>query len=146
MKNLETKQKIFDKVVKHLFKQKECAINGNVCEYKTADGLKCAVGCLIQYNKLYKFNPNGNVNDLCGHLKYYSEIYPNNTYVKDLHKLIYNKNKLLLALQECHDTETNRDIHNSFILSNLKKTLIGCARVFKIKYKHLKELTKEYND
>ncbi len=42
-------QETFDTVVAHLRKQKKQAINRDgVCQYKTADGLKCAAGCLIK--------------------------------------------------------------------------------------------------
>lgn len=43
-----TKQKVFDIVAKHLLTQMERSEDSNgYCLYKTADGLKCAAGCLI---------------------------------------------------------------------------------------------------
>ena len=48
-----TEQEIFDRVARHLLTQGREAqdhnkINGAyVCRYKTADGLMCAIGCLI---------------------------------------------------------------------------------------------------
>lgn len=46
-----TNQEVFDKVVKHLLTQKARAVVGDPdnqsCRYRTAEGLKCAVGCLI---------------------------------------------------------------------------------------------------
>ena len=44
-----TKQDTFDTVFTHLFEQGEKARveGGERCLYRTADGLKCAVGCLI---------------------------------------------------------------------------------------------------
>lgn len=47
------KQEIYDKVCKHLAKQKTRAMNdgaGGGCAYRADDGKKCAVGCLIPYN------------------------------------------------------------------------------------------------
>lgn len=44
-----TPQQVFDKVATHLLTQKAQADAGGFlgCRYKTAAGLKCAVGCLI---------------------------------------------------------------------------------------------------
>ena len=40
-------QEIFDTVARHLQTQNERALHKGLCQYRTADGLKCAVGCLI---------------------------------------------------------------------------------------------------
>ena len=40
-------QQIFDTVVRHLHQQGGPALEDGRCQYRTADGLKCAVGCLI---------------------------------------------------------------------------------------------------
>lgn len=43
-----TPQEVFDKVAKHLLTQKKAALASNgSCQYRTASGLSCAVGCLI---------------------------------------------------------------------------------------------------
>ena len=47
-----TKQEVFDKVATHLLKQGEKAeysteFGEPICAYRTSEGLKCAVGCLI---------------------------------------------------------------------------------------------------
>lgn len=48
---LNTKQAIFNKVVKHLLTQNKKAQDAfNRCRYRTPDGLTCAVGCLIKNN------------------------------------------------------------------------------------------------
>lgn len=55
-----TAQEIFDKVINHLLQQGGPALNYNydddpVCRYRSNNGLKCAVGCLIpddQYDPL----------------------------------------------------------------------------------------------
>lgn len=60
MKNV-TLQEVFDRVVKHLLTQNKVSFaskngdskNGDICAYRGAGGLMCAVGCLIPDN-LYK--------------------------------------------------------------------------------------------
>jgi hypothetical protein len=42
-----TDQEIFDKVSAHLLSQGKRAMEAGECVYRTADGLSCAVGCLI---------------------------------------------------------------------------------------------------
>jgi hypothetical protein len=44
-------QKTFDAVLAHLRKQGKRAIDGESCMYRTEDGLKCAIGCLIPDDK-----------------------------------------------------------------------------------------------
>jgi hypothetical protein len=59
-----TMQETFDTVVKHLFTQRKAAKHeysdgDSVCSYRTHDGLKCAVGCLIpdeMYREMYEGN------------------------------------------------------------------------------------------
>ena len=41
-------QEIFDTVTNHLYKQGGQSIKDGLCQYLTADGSKCAVGCLIK--------------------------------------------------------------------------------------------------
>ncbi len=46
-----TNQEVFDKVARHLLTQGKRAVSASQpgkCQYRGADGLKCAVGCLIQ--------------------------------------------------------------------------------------------------
>lgn len=46
--NFKSKQQIFDYVYKFLYKQgKRAADKNGGCKYRTHDGLKCAVGCII---------------------------------------------------------------------------------------------------
>lgn len=50
MKNV-TIQEVFDRVVSHLLTQKKPSYSaGGGCAYRGADGLMCAVGCLIPDN------------------------------------------------------------------------------------------------
>ena len=44
---MRTAQELFDIIVAHLRAQGSKALNGNECCYRTPDGKKCAIGCLI---------------------------------------------------------------------------------------------------
>lgn len=64
-------QEIYDKVRKHLLTQNEKAIDPSSghCRYKTNNGLKCAIGCLI-VDSTYKIGMEGKnavsiVSDFC---------------------------------------------------------------------------------
>lgn len=48
-------QRLFNKVARHLLKQGVRAANGELmtCQYRTSDGKRCAVGCLIS-DRYYK--------------------------------------------------------------------------------------------
>lgn len=43
-----TKQEIYDKVCRHLAKQKGPAVQNGVCVLRTHNGKRCAVGCFIE--------------------------------------------------------------------------------------------------
>lgn len=43
-----TRQQVFNKVTKHLLKQKVRALAHGGCRYRTESGLKCAIGCLLK--------------------------------------------------------------------------------------------------
>lgn len=49
-----TDQELYNKVKAHLLAQRTKAMYGNMCRYRTPDGLKCAIGCLIPDDK---YNP-----------------------------------------------------------------------------------------
>lgn len=48
MTTTTTAQEIFDTVTNHLMTQGKPAKEGHTCLYRSPDGLKCAVGCLIE--------------------------------------------------------------------------------------------------
>ena len=55
LKNLASKslQEVFDQVANHLLRQRFRSKNGSICAYRSAEGWKCAAGCLIgddEYN------------------------------------------------------------------------------------------------
>jgi hypothetical protein len=56
MDSILNKQEVFSKVKKHLLKQNRQAKSVEKgCRYKTQDGKKCAIGCLIE-EKFYSSN------------------------------------------------------------------------------------------
>lgn len=65
-----SKQVLFNEVFKHLWKQNKSAMDnnngecGDVCMYKSMDGLKCAVGCLITYENYDSNMEANNVGEL----------------------------------------------------------------------------------
>ena len=62
-----TKQQIFDTVHKHLLTQNKKAVDINEtanCQYRTPEGLTCAVGCLISEDKYNKRWENKSVGTL----------------------------------------------------------------------------------
>ena len=50
-----TEQELFAKVAKHLLTQNKKSLNGEKCVYRSADGLKCAAGCLIEDSEYATF-------------------------------------------------------------------------------------------
>lgn len=48
------KQQLFDKVVRHLLTQKKKAYEDGRCQYLTSDGLKCAIGCVMETHKDFR--------------------------------------------------------------------------------------------
>lgn len=52
------RQEIFDRVARHLLTQKERSVTRGRCRYRGAQGLKCAIGCLIP-DELYRVDMEG---------------------------------------------------------------------------------------
>src|ERR1035437_2323749 len=71
MMRRRTAQEVYDTSVGHLIRQgKPASEDGIACSYRTKDGLKCGVGCLIT-DKEYRVSMEGtNVYDIerCGNL------------------------------------------------------------------------------
>lgn len=47
-KKLSNPQKVFNRVARHLLRQRKRSTDGNSCLYRGPGGLKCAIGCLIK--------------------------------------------------------------------------------------------------
>lgn len=59
-------QEVFDTVVAHLRKQNyRQALNGYSCAYRSASGLKCAVGCLLTDEFYDKYLEGKTARDVC---------------------------------------------------------------------------------
>lgn len=118
-----TNQEIFDKVLNHLRQQgKQC--KGAVdCLYRGPDGMKCAVGCLIDDEH---FNPQANtftmyhemVLDMCR---------------KSGINLVESK-YLLIALQDAHDTYDPKEESVGFV-EYIEEKFAVIAKVYRLEYK-----------
>lgn len=125
-----TNQEIFNKVWKHLKKQNHPALNNSgTCVYRTKNGLKCAIGCLIP-KKLYTLELEGEsiygLRDLYGTPKL-KNILPKVGIKKQSYKLCEN-------LQEIHDSAEYIDLveYESY-WDFWKPRLISCAKNFRLK-------------
>lgn len=116
------KQEIYDKVCKHLAKQKTRAMNKGVdkgCAYRDDDGRKCAVGCLIPYN-IWKKEVLANGINTGNSVKY---LVANSPWAK---KEFHQREALLCDLQNIHD----RSWHTA---ESLRESLAATAKKYKIK-------------
>lgn len=87
-------QEIFNTVVTHLRTQNAKAMNlNNDCQYRSDDGLKCAVGCLISDEDYDEKFEGRTVRDLC----------QSNMFSLDLESMIVKNIDLLSILQRIHD-------------------------------------------
>lgn len=94
--NAFTQQQVFDFVVTHLMTQgKKSDDEDGDCRYRTPEGLKCAVGCLMsdeEYNPKYEG---------CS-VPYLQMVFREDSFLN----LIATYEKLLTELQYVHDTYT----------------------------------------
>ena len=81
-----TKQRVFNKVVRHLLTQNKASVIGSVCRYRGHNGLMCAAGCLIPDENYYNSMEN---------IKW-------RTLVQD-GDVPSNHKDLILSLQDVHD-------------------------------------------
>ena len=86
-------QEVFDYVINHLRQQgKQSTSKANGCEYRTDEGLACAVGCLIPNDKYESWIEGKPIDDLIWDYKHESG-------------MIYHLS-ILKSLQQFHDTST----------------------------------------
>lgn len=92
MSNRWSKQKIFDKVAKHLLTQMRQSMNedGDTCRYRGTGGTSCAVGCLIESDELARELDAG----------HFTDVY---NIAKKLPFPIKHQVDFLAELQEVHD-------------------------------------------
>lgn len=96
-----TSQEVFDKVVVHLRKQGRQAVKDGCCLYRSPEGLKCAVGCLIEDAE---YSPAFERKILCDLIQYlrYLESLEGTDRSALLNRLVMNE-PLLERLQSVHD-------------------------------------------
>lgn len=98
-----TTQQVFDTVIEHLIKQgKQAKASTGHCSYRTTDGLKCAVGCLIPdelYNPILEGRSVEGIRSIT--LRQY--IYPT------LYTFIDKNFDILQDLQSLHDSDNAWD-------------------------------------
>lgn len=116
------KQETFDYVVMHLYRQGKPALSSNGhCDYRTDDGLMCAVGCLIP-DSVYKVDMEG---------------YRVGRIVKDfiLPDYIKNNVKMLRSLQNVHDGWASAlKFNNGYSFSQIEDKLKQVAESFSVQY------------
>ena len=113
------KKEIFSKVSRHLLEQKKKSKAGKRCAYRSRDGLKCAIGCLIP-DEIY--SPNIESYSVCHHR------------VMNLLKKVGISEyqiEFLIKLQTVHDDHPAR---------SWKKQLANIANCYKIPTKALDEI------
>lgn len=121
-----TQQEIFDTVKKHLLTQTKPAKDvDESCLYRTDDGLKCAVGCLIPDEMYFDQMEHRSVDYLASFLEGY-------TTHKELVDFLKTNSKLLQRLQEAHDLciLTNRGTFNK---AELRRKLKEVAKEFNLR-------------
>lgn len=123
-----TKQSIFNKAVNGLFKQKKPAVNTKGdCQFKTASGLKCAVGFAIPEDKYKKNLEDEPAIDVLIKVGVVSDALPR--------PQRQSMSTFLAALQTAHDNAAY-DFDTGFttdFVASIKPTLKRIARRFKLK-------------
>jgi len=118
--NAMTPQEVFDKVATHLLTQnakayREASQHG--CAYHTADGKKCAVGCLIEIKEYGDWMEGGDITDLLESTKL----------SKGLRSRLEPHTELLWHLQQLHDGTA---------VNEWKDALQKAATKFGLEWKH----------
>lgn len=123
---------IYLTVLRHLALQGKPAIgpDGTMCMYRTEEGLKCAVGCLIP-DEFYKKEMEGNIY----HLFRFSS-----AFLKDYSFLISLRPhiNLLKALQRVHDCPENWDNHKNGLVKGFE--LIGLMIGLNVRFERLQRI------
>ncbi len=92
---MNNKSEVFQRVITHLETQRKKALRNGQCVYRTDEGLKCAIGCLIPDDE---YNPEIEGSSLCGMMR--------NKMPPTIVALMQQGNKmvsLLQTLQDLHD-------------------------------------------
>ena len=132
----KTKQQIFDFVVKFLVKQGGPALDSQGdCVYKTSDGKKCAIGCLIP-DKVYSPVFEGkSIESLLGTFKAFESV--------KLTQFALENEEFLVALQNTHDSLYART-DEKYWSANFFFKLSAIAKEFNLKTKKLERTKKKW--
>lgn len=107
-----TMQEAFDKacqsVIKQGCKSSESPIDGSICLYRGPNGLKCAIGHLINDEQMVKFN----VDDGCTVRELDTDLIIQ--IIPEYKKEYLHVSLFLDCLQIAHDISDNNDFVNSF--------------------------------
>ena len=119
-----TPQKIFNTVINHLYtqKKKSFSFSNNVCQYKTSEGLKCAIGCLIPDEIYIK-----EMDEDSWIIKKFSRRFESLSYFTE-----GNNTDLLDRLQKIHDEASTSDDRVTFLLKDLAAELNKVAKEFNL--------------
>lgn len=136
-----TPKEIFNTVVTHLYTQKKQAYDNrnNTCAYRTPEGLKCAIGCLIPDDD-YDYRMDGIDSQgfyLGGSMEAIVANFPNNipSYFKDNFDFLFK-------LQGIHDgAEVDNDIDRNFKMRTLTIELRNFANYYNL---YIPEITEQY--
>lgn len=132
-------QEIFDKVYRHLIRQGRPAMiheyGASHCEYRTENGLRCAVGCLIP-KKLYDKSMEGNdVESLLFEMKH-DPCYPKIEKLKGAWGITTKKSRnfrMLVQLQQVHDAFSFNHGESPFWKEHVTEGMKRIARNFRLK-------------
>lgn len=97
-------QEVFTKVATHLLTQKVKAKSGQTCAYRSGDGLKCAVGCLIEDDE-YMPEMEGHIVEGLFTLAKTSD----NSKLKSFYERLGQHQRILTDLQDVHDAWNTED-------------------------------------
>lgn len=126
-----TQQEIFDKVVNHLYTQRKQSTHNLVCMYRSNDGLKCAVGILIDDED---YIPEMDNTHACTAV---SDIVCINGINPQLKSMLNDNMNLLESLQLAHDRHNNWNSNGP--TRSLYNDLIEIAGVVKLSLQVLRQ-------
>jgi hypothetical protein len=139
-----TKHEIFAHVVAHLKSQGKKAKEGEMCKYRTSDGLKCAVGCLIDDDR-YSQDMEGlvvtgdivlkaigtTIDELRQDRRLLSTTYNlDDIYEYSNLDTIAVRVSMIMKLQSIHDASSERE---------WPRALLRCGVSFKVDEKHIRQ-------
>lgn len=122
---MKTQQEIFDAVLDHLATQKKRSASRSwECQYRTVDGLKCAVGALIPDN-LYDDGMD-NSEKYSGNVENIAQGIKDGVYSSELNWVVTHED-LLHELQRVHDNIVNWGNTN-----DMRRSILFVSNIYKL--------------